>query len=237
MRNYAILLVDAEPAYHAILAGLLAPRRGGVDGVTTISAALATVRSGSYDLVLIDPVLMASEGPSAVADIREAARAAAPGGMPAPILAFTGDDAVSAEEAHAGAELDGALPKRFRAVDLITLLSRWLGADRVGRRASPSADGLSALLGASAATAMIERFYRNMDEAIEQIDAGADIPPIGHRLGGLAGTLGFSEHSAAWLALQDGGPAVWPTVRTLALEAIANHRASGSARANTAPGA
>jgi hypothetical protein len=83
---------------------------------------------------------------------------------------------------------------------------------------------------------MIYRFHAGLAEGVKEIDAGGDVRAIGHRLGGLAGTLGFPALSAAWLALEDGR-SVWPTVRTLALEAIAQHHAASSRRSDDAIGA
>lgn len=219
MENYGILLVDDEPAYHAIVSALLAARGGRVDGADSIATALEAVRSRRYDLVLVDINLAADDGYVAVGHLR----ATADWARIAPILAFTTEHLSGGERHYVDAGFDGWLPKPFQAAELIVTLQRWLGAERVGPITVPSEDKLAAVIGEEAARGMIDRFHAGIAEAIRDIDAGGDERAIGHRLGGLAGMLGYRTLSAAWLALEEEGRSVWPTVRTLALEAIARH--------------
>lgn len=220
MENYGILLVDDEPAYHAIVSALLVPRGGAVDGAGDAASALEAIRSRRYDLILVDINMAEADGYDAVAAIR----AAGDWTRAVPILAFTAEQITGGERHYLDAGFDGWLPKPFQAAELIMTLQRWLGVDRVGTIAEQPEAKLAALIGAGPAAVMIERFHAGLAEAVEEIDAGSDARSPAHRIGGLAGTLGFPVLSAAWLSLQHGDASAWPTVRTLTLEAIARHR-------------
>jgi CheY-like chemotaxis protein len=225
MENYGILLVDDEAAYQAILSAVLEPRGGHVEGVGDTAAAVDAARSRSFDLVLVDIQLAAGDGYETPGEIRRAADWA----RAVPMLAFTTQHLSGGERHYVDAGFDGWLPKPFRAADLIMSLQRWIGADRIGPVDLPSENRLAALLGQAAAAGMIDRFHASLADGVAGIEAGGDIRAIAHRLGGLAGTLGFPALSAAWLALEQSGLPVWPTVRALAMEAIARHGDAASA--------
>ncbi|KRB86491.1 hypothetical protein ASE00_07270 [Sphingomonas sp. Root710] len=215
MENSGILLVDDEPAYRAIVAALL-PAIGVVDIAGNGADAVAAVRARRYDLILADIEMPGRDGYQAVADLR----AAADWAREIPIIAFTTLGPTAGEQHFIDRGFDGLLSKPFAASDLIALARRWLPVELPvipeGDRASQLAD----LLGREAADAMIDRMRINLLEAVEAIDAGGDERALGHRLGGLAGTLGFPALSAAWLALEHGGIALWPTARAITEETI-----------------
>lgn len=222
MENYGILLVDDEPAYHAIVSALVLSRNGTIDSVDSSRAAIEAVRARRYDLILMDINMGVDDGYEAVAAIRAAGWAST-----VPILAFTTEHLSGGERHYLDAGFDGWLPKPFQAGELMMALQRWIGADRVGTiAAEPPGTKLAALIGHEPAVAMIDRFHANLAEAVDEIDAGGEMQSRGHKLGGLAGTLGFQVLSAAWLSLQHGDGSAWPTVRTLTIEALARHRRS-----------
>ncbi len=222
MGHYGILLVDDEPAYHAIVSALLVSRGGAVDGVSSTAEALDAVRGQPYDLILVDIHLTGDDGYDLVGDIRAAAEWA----RVTPILAFTTEHLAGGERHYIDAGFDGWLPKPFQAAELITTLGRWLGAGRIGSVGELPSDKLSALLGAEIAAGMIDRFHASLAEAVADIDAGGDSKGPGHKMGGLAGMLGFAALGAAWLSLEDGDASAWPTVRALTMEAIERHDAA-----------
>lgn len=214
MENYGILLVDNELAYHAILAAML-PSVGRVDLAATREEAVAAVRARPYDLVLLDIEMPGRDGYRVVADLRAAAEWA----QMAPILAFTTLHPEGGERHFIDRGFDGWLGKPFAAADLFAAVRRWIPG-------LPAADDgrssrLADLLGQEAADAMVERMLTDLTEAVAAIDAGGDERALGHRLGGLAGMLGFRALSAAWLALEEGGRAMWPTARAITQETFA----------------
>ena len=220
MQNSGILLVDDEPAYHAIVSAVLMCRTGTVDYSDNRGAAIDAVRSRPYDLILMDIEMPDGDGYRAVADVRAAAEWA----RVIPIIAFTTLRPSGGEQHFIDEGFDGWLAKPFEAGQLVQLVRRWLGGDEAASSAEDRGQQLAALLGAEAATAMIDRLYVSLEDAIEAIDGGADVRSYGHKLGGLSGTLGFAVLSAAWLSLQGGDSTAWPTVRKLTLEAIKRHR-------------
>lgn len=219
MEKYGILLVDDEPAYLGIVSALLERRGGVVEHASDRAAALAAAQSKSYDLILVDINMAGDDGYRVVSELRQAVEWA----RLAPILAFTAQHLTGGERHYIDAGFDGWLPKPFQAAELIVTLRHWLGADRIGPIDDRSDDRLAALLGEDGARAMIDRFHASLADAVTEVDAGGDRGAVGHRLGGLAGTLGFPVLSAAWLSLEEGEGAAWPTVRALTQEAIARH--------------
>ena len=141
-----------------------------------------------------------------------------------PIIAFTTLRPTEGEAHFLSRGLDAFLPKPFARSDMMALASRWLGVGAANVAVAGSR--LTALLGKEQATLMIDRLFVSLEEAVAAIDAGEASEGLGHRLGGLAGTLGFPVLSASWLALQDGDSTSWPTVRALTLESIAKRKAA-----------
>lgn len=80
-------------------------------------------------------------------------------------------------------------------------------------------DRLGVLIGKEAAADMVVRFHAGLAEGVAAIEGGADMAPIGHRLGGRAGMLGLPLLSAAWLGLQHDAR-LWPTARAMTAEAL-----------------
>lgn len=216
MENYGILLVDDEPAYQAIVAALL-PAIGTVDVAGNVAEAVSAVRARRYDLILVDIEMPGRDGYHVVADLRTVADWA----REVPIIAFTTLGGAAGEQHFIDRGFDGLLSKPFAAGELIALVRRWVAVDLPAVGSGDRASQLADLLGREAAEAMIDRMRTNLLEAIEAIDAGGDERALGHRLGGLAGTLGFPALSAAWLALEHGGMALWPTARAITEETIA----------------
>lgn len=210
--NYGLLLVDDEPAYHAIVTALMRRMSVAVDHAADRAGALRKLAGRRYDLILMDIHLGADDGRELVAAVR---------GTDCPILAFTSLHPAEGERYFTDHGFDGWIAKPFEGRTLVAAVRRWLG-EGAAPLEEPSIEGgqLATLLGPEGAASMIGRLYANLAEAVAQIDGGADARPIGHRMGGLAGTMGFPTLSAAWLSLQDD-QAAWPTVRALTIEAIA----------------
>ncbi len=214
MERYGILLIDDETAYHAIVAALLEPRGVTVRRAADADAALAAVRGEPAAMILLEVHLGADYGRERVASLRRV-----PWVAECPVIAFTTMQPADGDRYFRDRGFDGWFHKPFRAAGLLALAGRWLGTDLSGALPDEGESPLSRLLGAEAAAAMVARLHDHLREAVAAIDDGADPAPIGHRVGGLAGTLGFPMLSTAWLSLQDSA-AAWPTVRSLTIEAL-----------------
>lgn len=229
MENYGILLVEDEPAYHAIVSVLVAARGANVDWVTNGADAVEAARTRRYDLILMDIEMPGMDGFSATAAIRSQADAIGA----VPILAFTTVSPARGEREFLDRGFDGWLAKPFSASTFHAALNAWLGRIVVDEERDGPEERLGRLLGGDAARSMIERFHAGLAEAVAAIDDGADAMPFGHRIGGLAGTLGYAALSAAWLGLQQDIGA-WSTVRAMTVESLSSRaEAAGLARSRS----
>ena len=214
--NSVILLVDDEPAYAQIMSALAASMGHRLDHVASANDLSERLDKTHYALILMDVEMPGIDGYKATAAIRSR------GGWAAevPIIAFTALGRSRDTDRFVAAGMDGVLAKPFGIVESAATLRQWL---HDGKAPKKTRQTLEALLGKEQAASMFERFYISLAEAVDLVEAGGDKARIGHKMGGLAGTLGLSVLSAAWLALQDGADNAWPTVRALSLDAIARH--------------
>jgi two-component system, OmpR family, response regulator len=219
MENPGILIVDDESAYHSIARTLFSAIGRPLHCVSDAHAAIEAVSRSPFALILMDIEMPDIDGYRATAMVR------ARGGWASdcPIIAFTSLQPEDGEDHFRRAGMNGHLRKPFSMSDVATITRRWIGTDE-GLRwdGMPGAD-LVALMGEADAARMIDLFHDALRNAIRAVDAGEDAGGFGHRMGGLAGTLGFAMLSTAWLALQGGASDAWPTVRELTLEAITRH--------------
>jgi CheY-like chemotaxis protein len=211
-----LLLVDDEPAYHSIVKALLTRRGVTVDSVYDAPAAFCAIRSCRYDLILMDIEMAGINGYRGAAHIRHASDAM----KGVPIIAFTTGRPATGERHFIDRGFDGWLQKPFCATDLLNLLGRWLDEDADPADTERAENSLSRLLGDDQAHQIMDRFRDSLIEAVSAIDAGADPRPYGHSIGGLASMLGLPALGEAWLVLENGRTAAWPTVRNLTLETI-----------------
>lgn len=218
--NYGILLVDNGTAYRAIVPALLRSLSVTIDCAADVGEAIRKVGARSYALVLMDIQPGADDGAEAAAAVRASAEWA----KTCPIVAFTSVCPAEGPSYFTRRGFDGWIAKPFDGRQLIAGVRRWIGDGGDAPEAVSDGGRLAGLLGAEGATSMIDRFHGNLAESMAEIDGGAEAGPIGHRMGGLAGTLGFPALSAAWLALQEDREA-WPTVRSLTMEALARRAA------------
>ncbi len=210
MENSGILLVVIDPAYTEILSAMLVAGGERVEHVAGLAAAIDSARAGSHHLVLID-LDPAEEAGDPVGRMRSAADWT----RTVPIIVIANGDVAGA---------DARLARPLRAAALTEAVRSCLGTHRMNAAANARRDKLAALIGADQAASMVDRFLTSLADGIAEVEAGGDAGAIGHRIGGMAGMLGFSVLGAAWLSLENHGMAAWPTVRELAAEAIFNHR-------------
>jgi len=208
-----ILVVDDEPAFGTIVKALVAGAGYAVDSAPDAPAAFQSVRLRQYALILMDIEMAGITGLRGAARIRQTASWT----KQVPMIAFTSHRPPGGERFFLERDFDGWLPKPFTATELHDVLKRWLPVDTVVEQ-SGVREGLKQVMGSQEMDAMTARLRQNFAQAIAAIDAGADPAPYGHRLGGLAGTMGFVGLGGAWLAMSQGQPKVWETVRSLTLE-------------------
>lgn len=205
----AILLADDEPANH-ILAGAVMARHGwALDGVNDGEAAVRAVAAGKYAVVLMDIDMPRMDGYAATAAIR-----GGESGGPA-IIAFTAVRVADALHHFRSRGMDDYLAKPFTAESLCAAVARWLPAT------APSPQTrLEPLLGADVAHSLLYRFREQLAEALETIDRREGQESSAHRLGGLAGTLGFGPLASAWIAISEGDESAREAARVESRKAL-----------------
>lgn len=222
MEHRSILLVDDEPAYHMITSAILDGTGISVHGVPDAASAFQAIRAARYSLILMDIHMAGFDGFRSVGHIRSAADWT----RDVPIVAFTASTPADDESSFVQRGFDGLLAKPFRAADLMDLIRCRLKDDMIGRTGSTDHMALADIVGKEAAEVMSKRFRLNLAAAVRAIDSGADARGYGHRIGGLAATLGMPAIGAAWLSLQYGNFAAWPTARALSVELIEQQQAA-----------
>lgn len=191
MPNPVILIADDDDANRVFVANMLT-RVGwdvveAVDGDDAIASAVRVVP----DLVVMDIDMPRLDGWAATTVIRTAA----PPLSSVPILAYTVTPFTTAEIVARG--MDGRLPKPCAPDELLAAIERWRPSG-IGA----SVDRLAAVFGRDQMASLIIRFRDQLTEALAALDGGAaDVPA--HRIAGVAGTLGFADVSASWLALTE----------------------------------
>ncbi|TVV73789.1 response regulator transcription factor [Sphingomonas solaris] len=190
-----LLIADAVPARAAFVRTHLAPLGWRVAIADDGGMAPTEVPA----LVLLDPGL-------ASAGIAHGIRRAGEG---PPILAFAGEgDSV----ADSVAGIDGIIAWPCTPEALAAAIRPWQPVDM-------TLDRLAAMFGTARLAGLLADFDAQLAHALDRLDEADS--GLAHRIGGLAGTLGFARVSAAWLAVSEGEVAAVPAARASALAARA----------------
>jgi len=221
MENSGTVLIVSGPELAGIVAALL-----GHYGMETIivsrAGAIDAIRTAPYDAVVVDAISAPWE-PAGLARLRAAWRSAkGPARLPSPmVLLVPEEDLLGGPDETFGR--GACVTSVLTEAALVSALEPWL--DLARNHPGSRSDDLADLLGREGAAVMINRFHANLADSIAAIEAGEDKRAIGHRVGGLAGTLGFPVLSAAWLSLELDDGRSWPVVRALTIEAIGRQAA------------
>lgn len=206
-----ILVVDDELVNRSMAAAMLTEAGWRVDTAEDGPSALIAVTQRSYAVILMDIQMAGMNGFDTAMSIRAGNGVAAV----VPILAFTALTRSEAETRLQSSGMDGYIAKPFSASDLVAAVEPWRPLT-----APYSAARLAALFGEAEIDAMLGRFRQQLAEALTAPDSRAERRTRAHRVAGIAGTLGFPEVSATWLAVAEGEDSQWETARVAARRAL-----------------
>jgi signal transduction histidine kinase/HPt (histidine-containing phosphotransfer) domain-containing protein/ActR/RegA family two-component response regulator len=207
-RSLSILLVEDLPASRQIVAKLLQRDGHRVNAVASGEEAVAAVRHGAFDLVLMDLQMPGIGGLEATRRIR-----ALPGRNEEslPIYAFTANVLERTADECRAAGMNGIVPKPLDPEFLKGELLHRFGAERAAPTVAAAAeapidvavlDGRLELLGRKDMEEVIASYLENGAATVRDIEkaesAGrpAEVARLAHRLAGAADTVGLQSVSA-----------------------------------------
>jgi CheY-like chemotaxis protein len=222
-----LLIVDDDPANHAVAGAVLADAGWRIDRADDGVAAVTAANDRQYALILMDIQMPGLDGFGAAKAIRHGTgRSAA-----SPILAFTAAQHIDTDPAFKESGMDGHLAKPFTAETLRNEVGRWMPAN-----ASASIAGLATTFGATEIARLLAGFRAQLEAALAT-EPDTTRYADAHRLAGIAGTLGFPEVSRLWLAVSEGDGTAYAAARVSTRKALAEIDAiSIAAEPNQAPG-
>jgi len=121
---FRVLLAEDNPVNQKVAVRYLERLGLRVDTVGDGAAAVASLATGGYDLVLMDCHMPDMDGYEATAKLRAAERES--GRSRVPVIALTANAMVGDKERCLASEMDDYLPKPFKSGDLEHMLRRWL---------------------------------------------------------------------------------------------------------------
>ena len=210
VRAAHLLLVEDVEVNREIASAFLRKLGYSVDAVSDGADAIVSVRSGVYDLVLIDIQMPGMDGITATKLIRSL-----PGKFSGiPIIAMTANVLPTQVEAFRLAGMDGHIGKPFKRTELRLEIERCLSntAPRAPHAAPPALDTpvvdeqaiatLTGLLGTTKVNSLVLKLQQQLQSFVAsdtELATASDLAGQAHRLVSSAGMLGFraaSEHCA-----------------------------------------
>ena len=122
-----ILIVDDNAINITIAQGLLRPVKAICEGALSGAEALEKMKSGTYDLVLMDHMMPEMDGVETAKKIR----AEIPGGDSVPIIALTANVLEGVKDMFLKEGMNDFVAKPVDIEDLLTKLKKWLPKDKV----------------------------------------------------------------------------------------------------------
>ena len=207
------VLVAEDNEINRLVVGTLLNRAGyTVENVSNGAEALAAVKNGDYDIVLMDVHMPVMTGPEAVRQIR-----ALPSGKArVPVVALTAHAMQGAREDYLAAGFDDYLSKPFTPAGLLAVVQNWVGGREPlepvpGPGLDEIIDGLrlSFRLRLQADVIVMERLRSAVASAAgdDTADAMRELLAVVHRLTGTAGSVGFDEISEIGAQVTQGARA------------------------------
>jgi signal transduction histidine kinase/FixJ family two-component response regulator len=157
--------------------------------------ALARMKAGHFDLVLMDAHMPVMDGYTATRAMR--AWEAAQGAPPVPILALTADAFREAVEQSAAAGFNAHLTKPISKATLVEAIERYARPCDRPHMATPAPPPVPPPAADTPLSAFEERYLKNVVKSLNEVriaEAGADygtIQRVGHNLHGTGGSFGF----------------------------------------------
>jgi PAS domain S-box-containing protein len=197
-----ILVVEDVQANRELAIALLESSGHEADGACDGAQAVAMVRDGRYDLVLMDVQMPIMDGLEATRRIRASTGPEAV----VPIIAMTANVMSDQIIAIRAAGMNGRLGKPFALQDLNRIVAEWTGTVPTERDAPADDPGegvlerLASTVGSETAARIIEAFERDLVERLPERLQDADrgrLARDAHSIVGEAGQLGFPELAAA----------------------------------------
>lgn len=207
-----LLIADDEAINCEMVTAILHPLGWKVACVDDGAAAVEAARNGLFAVVLMDIQMPVLDGYGAARAIRSEPGPA----RSVPIVAFTSLKVADPLAHFRAAGMDDYLEKPFTPVGLRAAVLRWWPEPE-----SDNSSQLAEIFGAGELAGLLRRFRTQLVEALDVLDRNpADLRAFTHRLGGLAGTLGFTGVSDRLLAVSDGDDAAVPRARVEVRKAI-----------------
>lgn len=171
--------------------------------------ALDVARREAPSLVIMDIDMPRCDGFEAARRLRESP----PPIAGVPILVYSATALSDAEIGGRG--MDGRIPKPCTPDQLLAAIEPWLLDGQMA-----GAQRLAAIFGKDELDRLLLGLREQLATALDGMnDAG--VPGTAHRIAGVAGTLGFADVSASWLALSEGDESARDRARRDARLAIA----------------
>lgn len=206
-----LLVVDDEIAHRRFVNAVLSGEGWIVDEADSGDAALRAVGRESFDLMLLDIQMPGLDGFATAQAIRQGGGNAAD----LPILAFTSMRGDAIRERVRSSGMDGHLAKPCSPDHLVATARSWLPDGGAAVR-----DRLAAVFGAAEFDSLLDGLADQLRDAVSRLDQEDGAAGRAHRIGGLAGTLGFKEVSDAWIALSEGDQSAREMARSSARKAL-----------------
>jgi signal transduction histidine kinase/DNA-binding NarL/FixJ family response regulator len=188
-----LLLADDSEDNRFLIGEYLKHSRCIVDFAENGEIALAKMKSGHYDLVLMDAHMPVMDGYAATRAMRAWERVQS--ARQVPILALTADAFKEAVEQSAAAGFNAHLTKPIAKLTLMDAIQRYaLPCDRPNHAALPAAAPIAI---EPSVAAMAPRYLKNVEKSLQELHVAetagdcATIQRIGHNLHGTGGSFGF----------------------------------------------
>ena len=203
-RDRRILLVEDMEVNREIATAILSNSGYHVDAVPDGADAISAVKSGKYDLVLMDVQMPGMDGITATKILRSLP----PPIGSIPIIAMTANVLPDQIDGFIKAGMDGHVGKPFKPAKLIDAIESHIGLGGAESRATPAAvtqkeepaiDQLQALISPEQLDALLKMLTRRLDH-FQSRHTRTDqrtLQEEAHRLASSAGLLGFRELSEA----------------------------------------
>lgn len=211
-RRLRVLVAEDTPANQIVARAVLEKMGHDVEVVSDGSEALAAVRAGSFDLILMDVQMPTLDGHEATRRIRALGGAAGR----VPIIALTAFAQEADRELALAAGMTDYLSKPIRAIDLVAMIEKTLMPEATPAPMTPAADLLDTealvelreAVGADSFVLLSSSCQQDAVAALAEVESAvatgdaACLRKAAHRLSGLFGQFGAPQAAVAARAVE-----------------------------------